>query len=93
MMIKRNIIGKTKFTNTKICEDFFFKCKLLKKVGHAFCLDQYLTNYRIRKNSLQSSNLRNLYWISISLTFDEKFKFLIPLSIVLVPAFLALFYG
>ena len=35
----------------------------------------------------------NLYWISISLTFDESFKFLIPLTIVLVPAFLALFYG
>ncbi|WP_440938562.1 apolipoprotein N-acyltransferase [Candidatus Pelagibacter sp.] len=35
----------------------------------------------------------NLYWISISLTFDESFRFLIPLSIVLVPAFLALFYG
>ena len=35
----------------------------------------------------------NLYWISISLTFDESFKSLIPLSIVLVPAFLALFYG
>ena len=35
----------------------------------------------------------NLYWISISLTFDESFKFLIPLSVVLVPAFLALFYG
>ena len=35
----------------------------------------------------------NLYWISISLTFDESFKFLIPLTLVLVPAFLALFYG
>ncbi len=35
----------------------------------------------------------NLYWISISLTFDEVFRFLIPLAIVLVPAFLALFYG
>ena len=35
----------------------------------------------------------SLYWISISLTFDENFKFLIPLSIILVPAFLALFYG
>ena len=35
----------------------------------------------------------NLYWISISLTFDESFKFLIPFSIILVPAFLALFYG
>ena len=35
----------------------------------------------------------NLYWISISLTFDENFKFLIPFSILLVPAFLALFYA
>ncbi len=37
--------------------------------------------------------ISNLYWISISLTFDESFKFLIPLTIILVPAFLALFYG
>ena len=35
----------------------------------------------------------NLYWISISLTFDQNFKFLIPLSIILIPAFLATFYG
>ena len=35
----------------------------------------------------------NLYWLSISLTFDESFKFLIPFSIILVPGFLALFYG
>ncbi len=35
----------------------------------------------------------NLYWISISLTFDENFRFLIPLTIILIPAFLALFYG
>ncbi len=37
--------------------------------------------------------ISNLYWISLSLTFDENFKFLIPLALVLVPAFLALFYG
>tara|TARA_B100000900_G_C20583026_1_gene718359 strand:+ start:603 stop:2183 length:1581 start_codon:yes stop_codon:yes gene_type:complete len=35
----------------------------------------------------------NLYWISISLTFDQSLKFLIPLAIFLIPAFLALFYG
>ncbi len=63
MMIKRNIIGNIKFTDTKICEDFFFKCKLLKKIGYAYCLKEYLTNYRIRKKSLQSNNLRNFYWI------------------------------
>ena len=37
--------------------------------------------------------ISNLYWISISLTFDENFKFLIPLTIILVPGFLALFYA
>ena len=63
MMIKRNIVGGAKFTDTKICEDFFFKCELLKKIGHAYCLKKYLTNYRIRRNSLQSNNLRNFYWI------------------------------
>ena len=35
----------------------------------------------------------NLYWISISLTFDQSFKFLIPFTIILIPSFLALFYG
>jgi apolipoprotein N-acyltransferase len=37
--------------------------------------------------------LFSLYWISISLTFDESFKFLIPVAIILLPAFLAIFYG
>ena len=35
----------------------------------------------------------NLYWISISLTFDQNFKFLIPFTVILIPAFLAIFYG
>ncbi len=35
----------------------------------------------------------NLYWISISLTFDENFKFLIPLTVIFIPGFLSLFYG
>ncbi len=37
--------------------------------------------------------LSNLYWISISLTFDENFKFLIPITLTLIPTFLAIFYG
>jgi apolipoprotein N-acyltransferase len=37
--------------------------------------------------------ITNLYWISISLTFDKSFKFLIPLAILFIPAFLAIFYG
>ena len=37
--------------------------------------------------------LFSLYWIVISLTFDQSFKFLIPLALILLPAFLAIFYG
>ena len=37
--------------------------------------------------------LASLYWISISLTFDQNFKFLIPITIFLIPAFLSIFYG
>jgi len=37
--------------------------------------------------------LCSLYWVAISLTFDQSFKFLIPLAIILLPAFLAIFYG
>ena len=33
----------------------------------------------------------SLYWISISLTFDSQLKVLIPISIILIPSFLALF--
>tara|TARA_B100000989_G_scaffold129690_1_gene96325 strand:- start:379 stop:1923 length:1545 start_codon:yes stop_codon:yes gene_type:complete len=35
----------------------------------------------------------NLYWISISLTFDQNYKLLIPFTIFLIPSFLAIFYG
>ena len=37
--------------------------------------------------------LFSLYWIIISLTFDQSFKFLIPFSLIILPAFMAIFYG
>jgi apolipoprotein N-acyltransferase len=37
--------------------------------------------------------LFSLYWIAISLTFDESLKFLIPIAIILFPTFLSIFYG
>tara|TARA_B100000686_G_C16652543_1_gene896380 strand:+ start:422 stop:1192 length:771 start_codon:yes stop_codon:yes gene_type:complete len=63
MIIKRSIIGNIEFTNTKICEDYFFKCQILKKIEYAYCLPENLMKYRIRKDSLQSNKIRNLYWI------------------------------
>lgn len=63
MMILKKSAQGIKFTNTKICEDYYFKCKLLKKIKFAYCLKKNLTKYRIRNNSLQSNNLRNFYWM------------------------------
>ncbi len=37
--------------------------------------------------------LSSLYWITISLSFDQSFNFLIPISLIFIPAFLGLFYG
>ena len=37
--------------------------------------------------------LTNIYWITISLTFDENFNFLIPIAVIIIPVFLGLFYG
>ena len=37
--------------------------------------------------------LTGTYWISHSLTFDENFKFLIPISIICLPLFLGIFFG
>ncbi len=76
MMVERKKIRNIKFTETEICEDYYFKCKLLKRVNYAFCLNQYLTKYRVRRDSLQSSNLKNFYWIwKINRNYN-KFSFL-----------------
>jgi len=63
MMIKGELARKYKFTDTKICEDYFYKCSILKEIGYAYCLNESNTLYRIRKDSLQSKKFRNLYWI------------------------------
>ena len=35
----------------------------------------------------------NLYWITISLTFDKDMSFLIPIALIIIPSFLAIFYS
>ena len=75
MIIRRNILKNIEFINSEICEDYFFKCKILK-ISNAYCLDDYLTKYRIRKNSLQSSSLKNFYWIWKINREYNKFNFI-----------------
>ncbi len=86
MIIKKKVSKGIKFTNTKICEDYHFKCKILKKVKFAYCLNKFLTKYRIRKNSLQSNKFKNFFWIWIinhkynRLTFFENLNSLLNIS-------------
>ena len=63
IIIKREKIGLIKFINTTICEDYFFKCKLLKNYNAIKTPGDEITFYRISKNSLQSNKIRNLYWV------------------------------
>ena len=87
MIVKREIAKDIKFTYTAICEDYHFKCKILKKIKFAYCLKKYLTKYRIRTNSLQSSKLKNFYWIwkinfkYNGLTFFENLNSLFNISL------------
>ncbi len=62
MILKRNVSKGVEFTSSEICEDYFFKCKILK-ICNAYCLNDYLTRYRIRKDSLQKNSFKNFYWI------------------------------
>jgi len=63
MIVSRKISKGIKFTDTKICEDYFFKCRILKKINYAYGLNKCLTKYRVREDSLQSNKYKNLYWI------------------------------
>ena len=75
MILKRSAIGNVKFSNTKICEDYFFKCQILKKGKNAYCLPKIMTKYRISNESLQSNKFRNLFWIWIINKKYNKFGF------------------
>ena len=37
--------------------------------------------------------ISSMYWIPLSLLYDQNFKFLIPVAIIIIPAFLSLFFG
>ena len=63
IIVKKKLVENINFSNTRICEDYFYKCSILKKIKVAYCFNDYLTTYIIRKQSLQSNNLRNLYWM------------------------------
>jgi len=63
VIIKRSSVGKIKFPKVEICEDYSFKCQILKKIGTANKFNKNSMFYQISKNSLQSNKFRNLYWV------------------------------
>ena len=59
MILKRSIIGSTKFKNIKH-EDYLFKCEILKKNIIASKVNKKLVYYRILKTSRSANKLNNL---------------------------------
>ena len=62
IIINRSILKNIKFKKLKICEDYLFKCEILKE-HNAFKCENATMFYRISKNSLQSNKIRNIYWV------------------------------
>ena len=63
IIVRREKIYQAKFLNITSCDDYFFKCELLKNCNFAKKIEENLTLYRISKNSVQSNKFKNLYWV------------------------------
>jgi len=63
MIISRSILSYHRFRKIKLCEDYLFKCELLKKDNTARKLNENLAYYRILNKSRSSRRLKNIYWL------------------------------
>ncbi len=70
VVLKRSLIKNLKFKKLEICEDYLFKCEILKK-QIAYKCSNALMYYCISKNSLQSNKFKNLFWVW---TINKKFN-------------------
>ena len=73
---------------------FFILVYINKRSKNVYRKKPYLTNlflagYCFGFGFFLSGN----YWIAYSLTYEDSFKYLIPFAIILIPAFLGLFFG
>lgn len=60
IIVCRNVINKFFINKIRICEDYLFKCELLKKYN-AYKCPGLLANYKVREGSLQSSRIKVLF--------------------------------
>jgi teichuronic acid biosynthesis glycosyltransferase TuaG len=93
MILKRNII-KNKFSSKiNLCEDYLFKCQLLKKYKAYKCPKVYST-YRIRSNSLQNNRFKVLYAVwNINKIYNKMTVFNNLISILSITFFSLKKYG
>lgn len=63
MIIKRSILSHHRFRKIKLCEDYLFKCQILKDNNIARKLNESLAYYRILNKSRSSQRLKNIYWL------------------------------
>jgi len=60
LILEKSIIGKTKFKNIPLLEDYIFKCDLLKKGLVAHKLNKSNTAYRLTGKTRSSNKMKNL---------------------------------
>jgi len=71
IVLDRSVIKNIKFPNKiRICEDYYFKSKILMK-NTAYNINKFLLSYRIRNKSLQSNRLKALMTIFL---INKKFN-------------------
>jgi len=71
IILNRNIIKNIYFPSIRLCEDFYFKCQILRKTKAYKCPNVF-SYYRIRNNSLQSKRLKVLLSIwNINKNFNK----------------------
>jgi teichuronic acid biosynthesis glycosyltransferase TuaG len=63
IIVTKKLIGNIKFNIFRLCEDYAFKCQLLKKVKYARRLNKANSFYRVRTNSLQSNRLKVFFYV------------------------------
>ena len=84
VILEKSILKNLKFKKLEICEDYLFKCEILKREQAFKCRDTIMF-YRISKNSLQSNKLKNLYWVwKINRKFNKLSLFQNLISLIMI---------
>lgn len=76
IIVTKKLIGNIKFNILRWCEDYAFKCQLLKKIKYAHRLNKASSIYKVRENSLQSNRLKVFFYVWLINKKINKMNFL-----------------